>query len=332
MQERERESKSWSGRVINLIGFLKSVRARKKYSNSGIAKAGFTLVELALVLVIIGLVIGGVMVGQDLIFSAKMRAQIKQVEEIETAYNTFKLKYNCTAGDCPYATQLFGTVVSTSPPRYIADGNGDGLIYGYNGKYGGATGIPPVPSSYPDCLHMDITGKASQLFLHLNLAGLGNYTADGNNDMSGRYHAYMSATAGITFPYAAFGDGTGVFISCLKSFPVWPLLMPKFLSEGNIIVIGSGSGWGAIGGQGDIDMTRRWAPVPIVGSIGMPIEVIRQIDLKTDDGIPNKGKFGVVSTDPACGGADAVFLDGNNVTSYPSPSSSCRAVGGKKIE
>ncbi|MEI6730878.1 MAG: prepilin-type N-terminal cleavage/methylation domain-containing protein, partial [Pseudomonadota bacterium] len=46
---------------------------------------GFTLIELSIVLVIIG---------QDLIYAASVRSQIKQIEEIETQINTFKLKYN----------------------------------------------------------------------------------------------------------------------------------------------------------------------------------------------------------------------------------------------
>ena len=43
--------------------------------------AAFTLVELAIVLVIIGLVIGGVFVGQDLIYSAQLRATMQDIEK-----------------------------------------------------------------------------------------------------------------------------------------------------------------------------------------------------------------------------------------------------------
>jgi prepilin-type N-terminal cleavage/methylation domain-containing protein len=46
---------------------------------------GFTLIEMAVVLVIIGLIVGGVLVGQDLIRSAGERAQITQIEKFNQA-------------------------------------------------------------------------------------------------------------------------------------------------------------------------------------------------------------------------------------------------------
>jgi len=42
---------------------------------------GFTLIELSIVLVIIGLIVGGVLVGHDLIRAAGVRATISQVEK-----------------------------------------------------------------------------------------------------------------------------------------------------------------------------------------------------------------------------------------------------------
>ena len=54
---------------------------------------GFTLIELSIVLVIIGLIVGGVLVGQDLIYAAKVRAQATQFERLKTAVYTFQGKY-----------------------------------------------------------------------------------------------------------------------------------------------------------------------------------------------------------------------------------------------
>jgi prepilin-type N-terminal cleavage/methylation domain-containing protein len=46
--------------------------------------AGFTLIELSIVLVIIGLIVGGVLVGQDLVKAAGVRATISQIEKFNT--------------------------------------------------------------------------------------------------------------------------------------------------------------------------------------------------------------------------------------------------------
>jgi len=55
--------------------------------------SGFTLIELSIVLVIIGLIVGGVLVGRDLISAASVRAQITQIEKYQQAVNAFRDKY-----------------------------------------------------------------------------------------------------------------------------------------------------------------------------------------------------------------------------------------------
>lgn len=60
---------------------------------------GFTLIELSIVLVIIGLLVGGVLVGRDLIQAAHLRQQVSQLERYSTAAQTFKAKYGALPGD-----------------------------------------------------------------------------------------------------------------------------------------------------------------------------------------------------------------------------------------
>jgi prepilin-type N-terminal cleavage/methylation domain-containing protein len=83
-----------------------------------IIKSGFTLVELSIVLVVIGLIIGGVLVGRDLIRAAEIRSVISDVERFTTAAKTFRAKFNCLPGDCADA----------SAQGLGADGNGNGSI------------------------------------------------------------------------------------------------------------------------------------------------------------------------------------------------------------
>ena len=57
--------------------------------NFSITRRGFTLIELSIVLVIIGLVVGGVVTGRTLIQSAQLQRQITQIKEYETAFVAF---------------------------------------------------------------------------------------------------------------------------------------------------------------------------------------------------------------------------------------------------
>jgi prepilin-type N-terminal cleavage/methylation domain-containing protein len=97
--------------------------------NSG----GFTLIELSIVLVIIGLIVGGVLTGQDLIRSAEVRAQISQIEKYNTAVNTFNGKYHALPGDmnATAASQFgFSTVnrASICPATGEPCGDGNGIL------------------------------------------------------------------------------------------------------------------------------------------------------------------------------------------------------------
>lgn len=87
---------------------------------------GFTLIELSIVLVIIGLIVGGVLVGQDLIKAAEIRATIAQIEKYNASVNTFRTKYNGMPGDLTSDNALaFGFVIRAGTP---GRGDGNGLI------------------------------------------------------------------------------------------------------------------------------------------------------------------------------------------------------------
>ncbi len=125
---------------------------------------GFSLVELAIVLVIIGLITGGILTGQDLIRASELNSIYADVNKFKTAFNTFKLKYNAMPGDMSNATSYWGAETcpgsaSATGATGTCNGDADGII------------------DYIDWT--TISGNESyRVWEHLSLAGLipGSYT------------------------------------------------------------------------------------------------------------------------------------------------------------
>lgn len=61
--------------------------------------AGFTLVELAISLVVIGLLIGGILKGKELLDNSKVTAFIRQIHEYDSAAMVFYTSYGALPGD-----------------------------------------------------------------------------------------------------------------------------------------------------------------------------------------------------------------------------------------
>jgi len=91
------------------------------------AEAGFTLVELAIVMIIIGLLIAGVLKGQQLIGNAKVTAQVAQIKSIDAATSTFKDMYAALPGDISNASTR---LPNCGAAPCATNGNGDGSVQG----------------------------------------------------------------------------------------------------------------------------------------------------------------------------------------------------------
>src|SRR5213593_1235260 len=99
-------------------------------------RQGFTLVEIAIVLVIIGLLLGGILKGQEMITQAKIKNVIADFSGISAAYHGYVDRYKKIPGDDPCAggTVLVGNC-GTTTGRWsgATEGNGNGQVAGaYN--------------------------------------------------------------------------------------------------------------------------------------------------------------------------------------------------------
>ena len=128
---------------------------------------GFTLVEIAIVLVIIGLLIGGILKGREMIKNAKVKRVVKMADELRSAWNSFYDKYGVYPGD---------ENKRDIPPGDRHNGNGDGHVIGneiyylfedlqkaelISGNYNGTSDLPTHPFG----------GKVAIIYLNLNRTG-----------------------------------------------------------------------------------------------------------------------------------------------------------------
>lgn len=110
--------------------------AKNKSSHN--TRAGFSFLELSIVIVIIGLLLSAVLIGKDSIRQAKLRRFVSQTEEFSNAIKQFKDKYGDLPGDMWNATAIWGTdpdgcpaSVNATPKTETCNGNGNGRVYDY---------------------------------------------------------------------------------------------------------------------------------------------------------------------------------------------------------
>lgn len=120
---------------------------------------GFSLVELSVVLIILGLLAAGITAGNSLIKGSKYRSIVSEFTSFKTAVTAFDLQYGALPGDIPNAYDYWGSSDCTDAMPSLAinnkgcNGNNDGKI-----EFGTGEGINAwehlsyaklIPGSYP---------------------------------------------------------------------------------------------------------------------------------------------------------------------------------------
>ncbi len=230
---------------------------------------GFTLIELSIVLVIIGLIVGGILTGQDLIDSAAQRAQIAQIEKYNTAVRTFQNKFGYLPGDIPDPiASNFGF-----PPRGTLAGQGDG-----NGiiEAEGSCSTSGNPNGYTNGC-----GELAMLWVDLSTAGL--------------------IDAGIAASVAGYPSPTTHGNATLTSNPSVYQWIPsaKLQPQSNFVYLFSHNGTNYFAVSSVTSFT--WM-VHSTANPGLTVQQAYNIDSKIDDGLPQSGSVTTCYTNYEAGG------------------------------
>src|SRR6267143_1891611 len=140
---------------------------------------GFTLVEIAIVLVIIGLLLGGILKGQEMITQAKIKNVIADFSGVSAAYHGYQDRYRAIPGDDPNAGSRWTTAPAAFP------GSGNGVVTGTYNTACPAVSVALTPES---CMWWD----------HLRRAGFvsGNGAQQPFNAVTGQIGVQTGAGAG----------------------------------------------------------------------------------------------------------------------------------------
>ncbi len=257
---------------------------------------GFSLVELSIVLVILGLLTGGILAGQSLIRAAEVRKFSVEAERYVTAVYTFRDKYFNLPGDMDNATAFWGVaggngsnnacMTTDATGTATCDGDGDGIIGPQQGYVAG------TPLSFMS----ERGGEASRFWQHLANAGLieGSYSGSSNAAFTTAGNAgadednapRLPTGNGFWMPATQFGyAGNTNFFSDTSSNSLYTAYLYT-----------ESPGW--------------YIALQVLAEVITPQEAW-SVDIKTDDGIPHQGKIRAQKTNCTTASGVAPPLDAN---------------------
>ncbi len=177
----------------------------------------FTLVEMSIVIVIIGMIVGGIMVGQEMVHTNEISRVLTDKNRLFGNMNTFRIKYNAWPGDMTNATDYWGTASGGCPSgtrtgTETCNGNGSNYI-------GDVWGGTQMHESYMAMQHMANAGLIS-----------GTYTGRGNG-------LSYPAAPGINSPVSTMLGGTFMIYGQSNPHTLYFDTVPR-----NAIFFGSTSG------------------------------------------------------------------------------------------
>lgn len=228
------------------------------------SQRGFTLIELSIVLVIIGLIVGGVLVGQDLIRAAGERATVTQVERFNQAVNTFFGKYGALPGDLnEQVAKQFGF---TPRGQYAGQGDGNGVLEGAsydipNNNYGWIEGVGETSMFW-----VDLTTANG---LNVNLVDGSFSTASPTANPPGNV---TGSALNDYFPSAKIGGGNSFYV-----------YSNTYSSGGNSI------NYFGLSAVTTIASSLNGCVWCIGSNPGLTVKQAYDIDKKIDDGLPGTG-------------------------------------------
>ncbi|MES2984628.1 MAG: type II secretion system protein [Pseudomonadota bacterium] len=170
---------------------------------------GFSLVELSVVLVIIGLMVGGIMYGRSVIKAAELRKVNNQITQITGAIYAFRTKYSYLPGDMPNATKFWGALDgSTGTTNACSTTVGSGTLT-CNGD--------------GDNSLANITYASERLMAwkHMVNAGMveGNYTGYGDGTLGGYTNSYADINSPKTIREGRVFLSTANSYTAVQQFP-----------------------------------------------------------------------------------------------------------------